>query len=178
MLLKSFSKNMVLADCNPGFEDVHCIASLDQDIGEVLPYLNTALGGFQYMKDPPAVTFKSHGRLITVQARQISVNALKDEAEADKILAWLQREINETWENRDKIEPSREGAPKPNIVRILAFLPQTNCKQCGLPTCLVFATRLAGGINGPEDCPPMDIDKREQLSKYLERFDLDNYYGG
>jgi hypothetical protein len=40
---------------------VHLAAHLDQDIGEVIPYLNAALGGFQYIKDPPSVSFKLHG---------------------------------------------------------------------------------------------------------------------
>jgi hypothetical protein len=32
----------------------------------VLPYLNAALGGFEYLKNPPTVIFHSQGRLITV----------------------------------------------------------------------------------------------------------------
>jgi|GEM_PF-5826686 len=54
MLLKSYSKEIFRPECNPSFESVHCIANLDQDISAVLPYLNTVLGGFGYLKDPPA----------------------------------------------------------------------------------------------------------------------------
>ena len=94
------------------------------------PYLNAVLGGDEYYQDPPAVTFRSQGKLITVHPRKIAVNALKDEAEADKILEWLKREINEAWEKRVEIEPSYDSAPKPKLLEILKLLPKTNCGQC------------------------------------------------
>ena len=99
------------AECNHSFESLHCIAHLNEDVSRVLPYLNTALGGFTYLRDPPSVTFKAHGKLITVSGDKIAVNALKDEEELDKILEWLTREINETWAARSSIEPSEENAP-------------------------------------------------------------------
>jgi ArsR family metal-binding transcriptional regulator len=170
MLLESYTKEIFRPECNPGFQSVHCIASLDQDIGEVLPYLNAALGGFEYLKDPPAVTFKVHGKLITVHPREIAINALKDEEEADKILDWLKREINEAWEKRDEIEPSCVGAPKPKILEILKLLPKTNCRECGQPTCMVFSTLVAQGVKGPEDCPPIEEENRERLRNYMSRF--------
>jgi len=37
MLLFSYRKEIFRAKCNPGFESVHCIANLDQDVGECLP---------------------------------------------------------------------------------------------------------------------------------------------
>ncbi len=38
------------------------------------------------------------------------MNALEDEAQAEKILQWLKKEINEAWEKREEIEPSFECA--------------------------------------------------------------------
>ena len=82
MLLKGYRKEIFNPTCNSHFQSVHCIAHLDEDIGKVLPYLNAALGGDTYIKSPPSVTFKTHGKLITVHARKIAVNALKNETEA------------------------------------------------------------------------------------------------
>jgi len=173
MLLKGYQKEIFRPECNPGFQSLHCIAHLEQDVSEALPYLNATLGGFEYLKDPPAVTLKVHGKIITVHSREIAVNALKDEEEADKILEWLKREINEAWENRDQIEPSYEGVPKPKILEILKLLPKTNCRECGEPTCTVLAARIAEGVKGPEDCLPLTEEKRLELNEYMERFPLD-----
>jgi len=173
MLLRGYTKEIFRPECNPGFESVHCIAHLDQDISAVLPYLNAVLGGFEFVKDPPTVMFRSQGKFITLHGRKIAINALKDEAEADKILKWLKREINEAWKNRDNIEPSYEGAPKPSVIEILKLLPRTNCRECGESTCMVFAVRLADGAKGPENCPPLGDENRQRLEEYLSQYKLD-----
>ena len=95
ILLKEYTKEIFRPECNPSFQSLHCIAHLAQGVFEALPYLNAVLGGFEYFKEPPAVTFRAQGKIITVQARKIAVNALRDEEAADKILEWLKREINE-----------------------------------------------------------------------------------
>ena len=173
MLLKSYSKKISRPECNPSFQSLHCIAHLDQDITDVLPYLNAVLGAFEYFKDPPAVTFRTQGKIITVHPREIAVNALRNEEEADKILQWLQREINEAWDKREEIKPSYEGAPKPKVLEILKLLPMTNCRECGESTCMVFATRVAQGVKGASDCPTLDDKKRETLSEYMDQFQFD-----
>jgi ArsR family metal-binding transcriptional regulator len=173
MLLTSYRKEIFRPECNPSFQSLHCLAHLDQDITEAIPYLNASLGGFEYLKDPPAVTFRIQGKLITVHPLAIAINALKDEGEADKILEWLKREINDAWENRDKISPRYEGAPKPKILEILKLLPKTNCRECGQPTCMVFATLAAQGVKDAGDCPVLTEDKQRLLQKYLARFCFD-----
>jgi len=174
MLLKSYTKKIFRPECNPGFESVHCIAHLDQDVEEVLPYLNAVLGGFEFLKKPTAVIFRSQGKLITVHGKKIAINALRDEAEADKILEWLKREINAAWENRNSIEPSYEGTPKPQLIEILKLLPKINCKKCGEPTCMVFASRVVEGAKGAEDCPPMGGLDKQRLAKYMSQFNLND----
>jgi ArsR family metal-binding transcriptional regulator len=173
MLLRSYRKEVIRPECRPEAESVHCIAHLDQDIGEVIPYLNAVLGGFQFIKDPVSVSFKLHGKLIAIHARKICVNALRDEAEGDKIVEWLKQEINDTWERRAEIKPSFESAPKPKVIEILRLLPKTNCRECGQPTCMVFATQVAEGGKGPEDCPPLSGDNKAKLETYLAQFNLE-----
>ena len=170
MLLQNYTKEIFRPECNPEFESVHCIARLDQDIEAVLPYLNSVLGGFEYLNDPPAVIFRSQGKLITVHGDKIAINALRDEAEADKILKWLKREINDAWENRAQIIPSSEGAPRPKVIEILKLLPKTNCKECGEPTCMVLAARMAEGVKGPDDCPALVTENKKHLEEYMSQF--------
>ncbi|MBW2602965.1 MAG: Fe-S cluster protein [Deltaproteobacteria bacterium] len=173
MLLETYKLEIFNSECMPGAMAVHCFAHLDQDVGDAIPYLNAALGGFTFTKDPPSVTFKVHGKLITVHAEKIAVNALKDEDEATKIIEWLKREINSAWENRDDIKPMYEAAPQPKVIEILKLLPKTNCKECGRPTCMVFAAQAAEGAKGADDCPPLDDASKERLSSYLGQFRFD-----
>lgn len=175
MLLKSYSKEVFRAKCNPNFEAVHCIARLDQEIGEVLPYLNTVLGGFEYLKEHPAVIFKTQGKIITVHSDKIAINALKDAEEADKILEWLKKEINDAWEKRDEITPCYVGAPRPKIIEILKLLPRTNCRECGETTCMVFAVKMAEGIKVADDCPPITNENREKLMNYMSGFRFEEF---
>ena len=173
MLLTGYRKEIFRPECNPQFQSLHCIAYLNEDIAAVLPYLNAVLGGHQYLKEPPSLTLKVHGKLITLHPREIAVNALKDEGEVDKILQWLKEEINETWQKRSGIVPSFETPAQPRIFDILKLLPKTNCRKCNQPTCTVFASLVAQGVKGPEDCPPLAGEDKETLHKYLEQFSFD-----
>jgi ArsR family metal-binding transcriptional regulator len=173
MLLNGYRKEVVRPECRPEAQSLHCIAHLDDDIAAAIPYLNATLGGFQYTREPPSVSFRIHGKLIAVHPRQIAVNALRDEEEMDKILEWIKSEVNEAWEQRAEIEPRLEAVPRPKIIDILRLLPKTNCRECGQPTCMVFATHAAEGGKGPEDCPPLSEPNRSKLQEYLGGFQLD-----
>jgi len=170
MRLTGYTKTIFRPECNPNFTSVHCVARLHEDVGEVLPYLNEVLGGTQYFSDPPEVMFHHHGRIIKVGAREIAVNALQDEQEADRILEWLKNEINQAWENRASITPCYSGRSKPKLIQILKLLPKTNCKKCGQPTCMAFAAQVMEGGRGPEHCPELNEEYRTILSSYLSDF--------
>ena len=173
MLLENYHLEIFNSKCNPGAMAVHCFAHLDEDVAQALPYLNTVLGGFEYIQDPPSVTFKAQGKLITVSSRKIAINALKDEAEAVKIVEWLKREINDAWENRATITPCYSGKIRPRMIEILRLLPKTNCRKCGQPTCMVFAVQMAEGGRSVTDCPELTDDNRAKLSDYLAGFDFE-----
>ena len=173
MLLKGYKAEIFLPACNSRFQSLHCIAHLDEDVGVVIPYVNAALGGDVFIKDPPSVTFNMHGKLLTVHGRKIAVNALRDEAEAHSILEWLKKEINETWRNRESIVPRYESAKKAHPLTIYKLLPRTNCKACGQPTCLAFAALAATGARGAADCVPLQEDARSKLHDYLSTFRFD-----
>ena len=173
MLLKSYTKEIFNNECMPSVMSVQCFAHLDEDVGKALPYLNALLRGYTYIKDPPSVTFKIQGKLITVHPKKIAINALKDEEEATKIIEWLKREINTAWENREEIEPSYESAPIPKVLEILKLLPKTNCKECGQTTCMVFASMVAEGAKVAEDCPPLDDSNSKKLYEYMKQFHFD-----
>jgi ArsR family metal-binding transcriptional regulator len=170
VLLDGYRLEIFNNECMPGAMSVQCFAHLDQDVGPAIPYLNAELGGFAYISDPPSVTFRVHGKLITVHGRKIAVNALKDETEARKIVEWLRREINDVWQRRETITPRYRGASRPQLMEILKRLPRTNCRQCGEPTCMVFASRVIEGAKGLDACPPLKAVERREIEAYLEGF--------
>ncbi len=170
MRLSGYTKTIFRPECNPSFTSVHCVARLNEDVGVVLPYLNAVLGGTQYFSDPPEVMFHHYGKIIKVDSREIAVNALEDEQEADRILEWLKNEINQAWENRASISPCYTGRSKPKLMEILKLLPKTNCKKCGQPTCMAFAAQVMEGGRGAEHCLDLNEKNRTKLSGYLAGF--------
>ncbi len=168
MLVEGYRKEFCLPP-NPRAKHLRCYAHLDSDIGEVLPYLNTVLGGYQYYKEPQMLTLKFQAKLITLYPQMIAINMVQDEAEAEKILEWLKEEINNTWKNRSEIKPSFEVSPNPRILDILKLLPKDNCHECGLPTCLVFAVQVSEGARLYNDCPKLDPLSKSKLKEYLNR---------
>lgn len=40
-------------------------------------------------------------------------------------------------------------------MELYKFLPKTNCKKCGKPTCMAFALDLLQGKVKIDDCPPL-----------------------
>lgn len=172
-LLKNYTTEIFRPDCNPQFQSLHCFAYLDEDISEVLPFLNTALGGTGYIQKPPSLMLRVQGQLIALHPKKIAINALKNSEQADRILEWLKREINEVWERRNEIKPSYSVAPKPQLIEILKLLPKTNCKECGQPTCTVFASLIAQGIKGAQDCPQLTKQNCLKLEEYLIKYALE-----
>ncbi len=170
MLLTGYSLEIFKSKCHSDAKGVHCFAHLENDVREVLPYLNTVLGGFVYTKEPPTLMIKNYGKLITIHPQKIAVNALSDQNEAEKIVAWLQREINETWERRHEIEPSTESMKQPVLLEVLKLLPKSNCKQCNELTCMVFASRVLEGSKDQNDCPPIETENKIKLQEYLSKF--------
>jgi len=47
---------------------------------------------------------------------------------------------------------------------IFKLLPKTNCKKCGMPTCLAFAMALAQKRAKLDDCPDVSEEAKEQLA--------------
>ena len=157
---------------NPSAQHLRCFAQPDGDLSLVLPYLNTRLKGHEFCPDPPALTLKYRGKMITLTAHEIAINIVKDQTEAEEILEWLRQEINATWERRGEIVPSFEVAAPPRIFEIFKLLPHTNCRGCGQPTCMVFAVQVGQGAQRLNDCPHLDPDNQRKLREYLRQFHL------
>jgi ArsR family metal-binding transcriptional regulator len=152
MLLNSYTLRMVISDCNPSSQKVNAVADLPVDIGELLPYLNSVLKGLHYFEEEKVLTVKKEGRLITFRSKQIAVTKVEDEQEARRIVDQLVRILNETHENKGRINPIFHSRPIPRPLDVFKLLPRKNCKECGEPTCMAFALRLINNGLELEKC--------------------------
>jgi len=153
MLIKDYQLRIVLSDCNPSSQKVNALVDLSEDISEMLPYLNTALKGLQYFEEEKILTVKKGGRLITFRPRQIALTKLEDENEAREVMEELKQILNETYANRDHIQPTYTTRPVLRPLEVFKLLPGGNCKECGEATCMAFALKLVNNEIELQKCP-------------------------
>jgi ArsR family metal-binding transcriptional regulator len=155
MLIDKYDLNVFTPPCDPGAERFSAVARLAANISEVLPYLNATLHGAIYHPAANALTWKKGGHNIAFHAYEIATSNVEDQDAAVKEIDGLVALVNRTWERRAEIAPDYDAHQRPTAMAIYKLLPQTNCKQCGEPTCFTFALKLAASQQQIADCPPL-----------------------
>lgn len=165
MLIENYDLDVFTPPCEPGAERFSAIARLTVDISEVLPYLNATLRGAVYHPAAKALTWKKGGHNITFNAYELSTSNAVDRAGAEKEIKGLIDLVNRFWERRAEITPSTATRQRPTPMTVYKLLPGTNCKECGEPTCWIFAAKLTLSQKKLSDCPPIhDPQYAEKLS--------------
>jgi ArsR family metal-binding transcriptional regulator len=155
MLIEHYDLDVFTPPCEPGAERFSAIARLTVDISDVLPYLNATLHGAVYHPAAHALTWKRGGHHLAFHAYQIATGNVEDYDMAVTEIDGLIALINRTWEHRSEITPDTESRQRPPLMAVYKLLPQTNCKQCGEPTCYAFAIKLTVSQKQLADCPPL-----------------------
>jgi ArsR family metal-binding transcriptional regulator len=155
MLIEKYDVEVFTPPCEPGAERFSAIARLTVDISEVLPYLNATLRGAVYHPAANALTWKKGGHNIAFHPYEIATSNAEDREGAEKELKGLIDLVNRTWERRAEITPNTATRQRPTPMAIYKLLPNTNCKQCGEPTCYSFALKLTASHKKISDCPPL-----------------------
>ncbi len=168
MLLKDYKFRIVSPECNPTVETVNALADLTDDISEVFPYLNATIKGCRYDPDNGTLRFAKDGRVIVLYPRQIRVTKLEDKDEARKVLDSVKELINATFDRRASIEPSYKKGDEIKFIDVYKLLPGTNCRQCGEPTCIAFANKLARQEASLNNCTPLFTEEYQQNRESLE----------
>jgi ArsR family metal-binding transcriptional regulator len=148
-------------------EKIRVIAEVSGEIYEAFPYLNAILKGCIYNHPALTLTIKKDGKLFTLHANHITLAKIEDEKEAEEILKWLKNLINETYENRDRIEPNFSKGAELKALDIYRLLPGTSCKKCGELTCLAFAVKLIGRDIEITKCDPLFSEKYQEKRNVL-----------
>lgn len=156
--------------CNP--EWVAVKAELSDDISEVLPYLNAIIKNAVYTPEAHHLNFRIDVGAISLMPREMNVGQVECEEDGVKVLDYVKGLINETWDKRASITPIHERKGEIKAKDILDFLPKTNCRDCGLPTCFAFAVALLKGQKRLQDCSPLSkpesAEDKEALARLLQ----------
>src|SRR4030066_1720120 len=175
MLLSSYKITRILP-CIADPEKIRVIAEVSDQIHEVFPYLNAVLKGCIYNHPALTLTIRNEEKLITLHVRHVSLTMIEDEKEAQEILDWLRNLINETYQNRDQIEPNYSEGDQLKPSDVQKLLPGTNCKECGFRSCLAFAFKLVDQKIEIGKCLPLFsdlfVEKRKVLLEILQNAGL------
>jgi ArsR family metal-binding transcriptional regulator len=115
------------------------------------------------------LTLRRQPGFITLYPDQVMLSQVRDPEEGQMLLAALRDLVNQCWEQRDRIQPVTSAQRTPRPLDVWTLLPQSNCKQCGEPTCMAFAFGLLQHKRMVEECPvvagdPAFADRRAQLT--------------
>jgi len=171
MLLHDYEITKVRRNlCNP--EWIVSTAELSDDISEVFPYLNAVVKNAVYTPEAQNLNFKMDAGAISLMPREMIVGQVTCEEDAIKVLDYVKKVINDTWERRTRITPIYERKEEIKAKDILDFLPKTDCRDCGLPACFAFAVALLKGQKRLSDCPALSkvefAQDKEALARLLQ----------
>ena len=179
MILRNLNNiEIFFPPCHPGeVETMNIQADCNEDISPVFPYLNSIMKGTIYNKNSNSINFKYGERMVTLQANKLLVTKLKTREEAYKALDEIKELINETWDRRDKIEPSYKTRAQLGVLDIFKILPKTNCGDCGESTCMAFAAKIVNEEITIDRCIPVMTDKKydKNRAKLIEILDEAGY---
>jgi ArsR family metal-binding transcriptional regulator len=173
MLIEKYDLEVFTPPCDPGSERYAARARLFVDISEILPYLNATLRGAVYLLSANALTWKKAGHNVAFHAFEIATSNVEDRDSAEKEIKGLVNLVNRTWENRAGISPDITTRQRPTSMAVFKLLPQTNCKQCGEPTCYTFALKLVTSQKNIPDCPLLIEPKYKEKLDALEKIMID-----
>ena len=129
-LVRDFRLELSTPECFPTTTVWRAKAHLQDDISEVLPYLNASLQDGDYNHDARVLLWNGAGRAYAFRPFEIAFAPVEDREEAQEVAGKMIRMVNEVWGRRHEIEPDFEGRrPPPNILDIYRLLPGTNCKD-------------------------------------------------
>lgn len=137
---------------------------LDNDIREVFPYINGAVGRSRYQLRPLHIRFLYQEVACTLYPVEAMAAPLRGRDHAIAYIDGLIEFLNNLHERRGELTPSHKlYQPPVSVVDILKMLPLTNCRKCGHPTCMAFAAAIRKGNALPEGCPdfaePISVSK-------------------
>lgn len=148
-------------------EKIRFVASIDEDISEILPYLNSILPKAIYNHSDKSLTITMGERIITIYPNRISAGKINDENDANEVIKWIKEKIEYCIKNRDKINPDYRRRDKLEVLHVYKLLPQKNCKKCCENSCLAFSMKLVNEEKTILDCKEIFLPEYDEKRKLL-----------
>ncbi len=175
-----FLENISLILMSPCIADeakIRFKAELSRDIAEMMPYLNAVIRNATYNPGSNTIFYTQGVRMITLRGKSLAVSKASDLTDAHKIMDFIKETVNHAYENKDKITPIYERRVRATALDIFSYLPRTNCKKCGEPTCLAFAVKLLLSELPLSACLPLNngteyADKLKEMTELVDAMGL------
>jgi ArsR family metal-binding transcriptional regulator len=167
-IIEKYDVKLVERGCAPGTSQFNASITFSNDISEVFPYLNARFKNIWYDHENKVLIWKEDDQIYALRPHEIRAAVAFDLDDAREVAREVVACVNEVWCERERITPRYDDRRPPPMLEILKRLPQTNCRQCGYPTCMAFAVLLSRGNANIEDCPPLSrseyAPQREQIT--------------
>ncbi|MDL2237973.1 hypothetical protein LJC56_09125 [Christensenellaceae bacterium OttesenSCG-928-K19] len=145
------------------------ITMTDNDLTDILPYMNTALENPNYQANSQSLVFKEGIVGFTLKGNQINITRFVNKTELLELLDWVKELVNAIDESKDSITPNYKSKTIVPTLTIYNMLPKTNCKECGESTCMAFAAKLNKFDAEIGDCPQLLKTENTALKEKLEK---------
>ena len=166
MLIEGYEIDLFCPPCDPGSEAWVATAHAEADLSGLMPYMNAVVKNGYYDPELPTLVWKEGAHKFFLRKNEFGINNLHDRAHAERRVAKLVERLNDIWETREDIEPDFTWRKPPAVLEVFKLLPRTNCKECGVPSCMAFAAKLAQGEASLDECTALlEAQNRENLEK-------------
>jgi len=145
-------------------------------IDAAFPLLNAILPNvISYNPRASTLVLRRKPGFITLLANEIFITQVKDADEGIELLNAVRDLLNQTWEQRETIQPRNDARRTPRPLDVYALLPQTNCRACGEATCMAFAFALLEARRRVDECAalaqPEVAAQRAMLIEMIGQFE-------
>ncbi len=138
---------------------------LDNDVRQLFPYINATIPGAKFYDQPEYIQFHMDNIQCTLYPHDAIAAFFIDQDQAVAFVERLIDFLNDLYDKKDSIKPNFKKFIPVSVFDIFKLLPQTNCKECGFPTCMAFAAAISKGEATPDQCPDF-IDPISEVATY------------
>lgn len=130
--------------------------AFQKNLAGLIPILARLIRGGSFRLDVPVLAFEEEHRLLVVSPRRLVVCRADDLLDIWIMLRCAVELVTAGWERRLTLEPEREPRQGIGAIEIFKRLPGTDCRQCGLSSCMEFAVSLLVGRRRVGQCTPLE----------------------